>query len=282
MPNFSQLSHFRSICRGIYTSMSRRSQPPTPDSSPRVAKRPRLEYAPLTSEDYKNGLMLAPMVRSGACEYYVTSLEFSVLCAGIVPTRLYALKHGAKLVWGPETIDKAILHTTREVDRRFRSFVCTGRNSLITSRSCHGCGLLPREIEGNIHDASYREAFSHLPDWLGGPRARGASCENGPAGCLRLRPQLRLSEALLYTRRHGCRATHKPRPPLLDSYCSPGSHASRNHHLGENTSAPFPRRHAQAGGAHREHGHFGAHGALSDAEHANEGEGGHYTVTGDR
>ncbi|RPD64574.1 FMN-linked oxidoreductase [Lentinus tigrinus ALCF2SS1-7] len=79
--------------------MSRRSQPPSPDSSPRVAKRPRLEYAPLTSEDYKHGLMLAPMVRSGA-----------------LPTRLYALKHGAKLVWGPETIDKAILHTTRGVD----------------------------------------------------------------------------------------------------------------------------------------------------------------------
>ncbi|RDX46718.1 FMN-linked oxidoreductase [Lentinus brumalis] len=79
--------------------MSRRSQPPSPDSSPRVAKRPRLEYAPLTSEDYKDGLMLAPMVRSGA-----------------LPTRLFALKHGAKFVWGPETIDKAILHTTREVD----------------------------------------------------------------------------------------------------------------------------------------------------------------------
>ncbi|KAI0706259.1 FMN-linked oxidoreductase [Cerioporus squamosus] len=96
MLSFRRLSHLR---RGLHTSMSRRSQPPSPDSSPRVAKRPRLEYAPLTSEDYKNGLMLAPMVRSGA-----------------LPTRLYALKHGAKLVWGPETIDKAILHTTREVD----------------------------------------------------------------------------------------------------------------------------------------------------------------------
>ena len=30
---------------------------------------------------------------------------------------MYALKHGAKLVWGPETVDKAILHTTRVVDR---------------------------------------------------------------------------------------------------------------------------------------------------------------------
>ncbi|KAI0325421.1 FMN-linked oxidoreductase [Cubamyces sp. BRFM 1775] len=79
--------------------MSRRSQPPTPESSPRIAKKPRLEYPPLTADDYKNGLMLAPMVRSGA-----------------LPTRLYSLKHGAKLVWGPETVDKAILHTTRVVD----------------------------------------------------------------------------------------------------------------------------------------------------------------------
>nr|VWO96796.1 Uncharacterized protein [Ganoderma boninense] len=79
--------------------MSRRSHPSSPDSSPREAKRQKLEYAPLTADDYKNGLMLAPMVRSGA-----------------LPTRLYALKHGAKLVWGPETVDKAILHTTRVVD----------------------------------------------------------------------------------------------------------------------------------------------------------------------
>ncbi|KAI0756096.1 hypothetical protein C8Q80DRAFT_1126497 [Daedaleopsis nitida] len=88
-------------CRGYTNSMSRRSQPPSPDSSPRLAKRPRLEYEPLTSEDYKNGLMLAPMVRSGA-----------------LPTRLFSLKHGAKLVWGPETVDKAILHTTRVVDQK--------------------------------------------------------------------------------------------------------------------------------------------------------------------
>lgn len=35
----------------------------------------------------------------------------------IVPTRLFALKHGATLVWGPEIVDKAILHGTRNVDR---------------------------------------------------------------------------------------------------------------------------------------------------------------------
>eukprot|EP00914_Ancora_sagittata_P018006 GHVO01035544.1.p1 GENE.GHVO01035544.1~~GHVO01035544.1.p1 ORF type:complete len:248 (+),score=14.26 GHVO01035544.1:3-746(+) len=43
--------------------------------------------------------MLAPMVRSGA-----------------LPTRLFALKHGARLVWGPEIVDKAVLHAERVID----------------------------------------------------------------------------------------------------------------------------------------------------------------------
>lgn len=36
--------------------------------------------------------------------------------SGALPTRLFALRHGATLVWGPETVDKAILHATRNVD----------------------------------------------------------------------------------------------------------------------------------------------------------------------
>ena len=40
----------------------------------------------------------------------------------LVPTRLFALKHGAKLVWGPEVVDKAILHTVRVVDRASSRF----------------------------------------------------------------------------------------------------------------------------------------------------------------
>ncbi|KAL6307795.1 hypothetical protein BKA93DRAFT_727023 [Sparassis latifolia] len=79
--------------------MSRRPSSSSPTSSPRLAKRPRLEYEPLTPDDYKNGIMLAPMVRSGS-----------------LPTRLYALKHGASLVWSPEVVDKAILHSERVVD----------------------------------------------------------------------------------------------------------------------------------------------------------------------
>lgn len=36
-----------------------------------------------------------------------------------MPTRLFALKHGAKLVWGPEIVDKALLHSERVVDRMY-------------------------------------------------------------------------------------------------------------------------------------------------------------------
>jgi tRNA-dihydrouridine synthase 2 len=46
-----------------------------------------------------------------------------------VPTRLFALKHGATLVWGPETVDKAILHAVRAVDRE-SSFASFRRASL--------------------------------------------------------------------------------------------------------------------------------------------------------
>ncbi|TFK56359.1 FMN-linked oxidoreductase [Heliocybe sulcata] len=75
--------------------MARRSL--SVSSAARDAKRIKLDH--LTSEDFKNGVVLAPMVRSGA-----------------LPNRLYALKHGAKLVWGPEIVDKAILHAERVVD----------------------------------------------------------------------------------------------------------------------------------------------------------------------
>ncbi|GJJ11883.1 hypothetical protein Clacol_006121 [Clathrus columnatus] len=71
-------------------------------SSPPPAKRPRLDFSTKCTRptsDFKGGLMLAPMVRSGS-----------------LPTRLFALKHGAKLVWGPEIVDKALLHAERAVD----------------------------------------------------------------------------------------------------------------------------------------------------------------------
>ena len=51
---------------------------------------------PKNGVDYRGKVVLAPMVRSGEC-----------------PSRLMALKYGADLVWGPETIDKALIGTTR-------------------------------------------------------------------------------------------------------------------------------------------------------------------------
>ncbi|KAK4499435.1 hypothetical protein PRZ48_009949 [Zasmidium cellare] len=54
---------------------------------------------PKNGVDYRGKIVLAPMVRSGEC-----------------PSRLIALKYGADLVWGPETIDKALIGTTRHVN----------------------------------------------------------------------------------------------------------------------------------------------------------------------
>nr|POF07863.1 trna-dihydrouridine(20) synthase [nad(p)+] [Quercus suber] len=54
---------------------------------------------PKNGVDYRGKLVLAPMVRSGEC-----------------PSRLMALKYNADLVWGPETIDKALIGTTRRVN----------------------------------------------------------------------------------------------------------------------------------------------------------------------
>ncbi|KAK0209067.1 hypothetical protein DFS33DRAFT_1307368 [Desarmillaria ectypa] len=76
-------------------NMSRRAHSTSPL---RNAKRAKMGH--LISDDFKDGVFLAPMVRSDA-----------------LPTGLFALKHGATLVWGPETVDKAILHATRNVNR---------------------------------------------------------------------------------------------------------------------------------------------------------------------
>jgi len=51
------------------------------------------------------------------CQKINKRAKFDSLFFFPVPTRLFALKHGATLVWGPEIVDKAILHSTREVDR---------------------------------------------------------------------------------------------------------------------------------------------------------------------
>lgn len=56
---------------------------------------------PANGVDYRGKVVLAPMVRSGE-----------------LPSRLLALKYGADLVWGPETIDRAIMGASRRVNPR--------------------------------------------------------------------------------------------------------------------------------------------------------------------
>ncbi|PNS17983.1 hypothetical protein CAC42_3942 [Sphaceloma murrayae] len=58
---------------------------------------PKRVPIPPKGVDYRGKVVLAPMVRSGEC-----------------PSRLLALRYGADLVWGPETVDRAIIGTTRK------------------------------------------------------------------------------------------------------------------------------------------------------------------------
>jgi tRNA-dihydrouridine synthase 2 len=61
---------------------------------------PRVPIPP-NGVDYRGKIVLAPMVRSGE-----------------LPSRLVALKYGADLVWGPETIDRSLIGTTRRINPR--------------------------------------------------------------------------------------------------------------------------------------------------------------------
>lgn len=61
---------------------------------------PRVPIPP-NGVDYRGKIVLAPMVRSGE-----------------LPSRLLALKYGADLVWGPETIDRSLIGAERSVNPR--------------------------------------------------------------------------------------------------------------------------------------------------------------------
>ncbi|RVX74373.1 hypothetical protein B0A52_01498 [Exophiala mesophila] len=60
-------------------------------------------HVPIPSRgvDYRGKIVLAPMVRSGE-----------------LPSRLLALKYGADLVWGPETVDRAMIGTEQRTNPR--------------------------------------------------------------------------------------------------------------------------------------------------------------------
>ena len=61
-----------------------------------MASVPKRVPIPKNGVDYRGKIVLAPMVRSGE-----------------LPSRLLALKYGADLVWGPETVDRSMIGTTR-------------------------------------------------------------------------------------------------------------------------------------------------------------------------
>ena len=56
---------------------------------------------PRDGVDYRNKIVLAPMVRSGE-----------------LPMRLLALHYGADLVWGPETVDRSMIGTNKRINPR--------------------------------------------------------------------------------------------------------------------------------------------------------------------
>ncbi|KAJ9490125.1 hypothetical protein VN97_g3142 [Penicillium thymicola] len=80
------------------TSVSATATATAPAPVPAVV--PRVPIPP-KGVDYRNKIVLAPMVRSGE-----------------LPSRLLALKYGADLVWGPETIDRSMIGTQRQVNPR--------------------------------------------------------------------------------------------------------------------------------------------------------------------
>lgn len=59
---------------------------------------------PRNGVDYRGKIVLAPMVRSGE-----------------LPSRLLALKYGADLVWGPETVDRSMIGTKRVVNEKLNT-----------------------------------------------------------------------------------------------------------------------------------------------------------------
>ncbi|KAI8956663.1 FMN-linked oxidoreductase [Daldinia sp. FL1419] len=68
---------------------------------------------PRNGVDYRGKIVLAPMVRSGE-----------------LPSRLTALHYGADLVWGPETVDRSLIGTTRRFNPQTNTIEWTRKPSL--------------------------------------------------------------------------------------------------------------------------------------------------------
>lgn len=84
--------------RTLLTSITRLATMSTPPKVP----------IPRRGVDYRGKVVLAPMVRSGE-----------------LPTRLLALRYGADLVWGPETIDRSLIGSTRRFCARTKTVTWT-------------------------------------------------------------------------------------------------------------------------------------------------------------
>ncbi len=91
---------------------------------------PKRVPIPKNGVDYRGCVVLAPMVRSGEC-----------------PSRLVALKHGADLVWGPETIDKALIGTTRRINPTTKTIDFTR----VSSNGAKNPSLNPEQKESVIY-----------------------------------------------------------------------------------------------------------------------------------
>ena len=75
--------------------------PPTRDPVHNEATQLPAVLIPKNGVNYRSKVVLAPMVRSGE-----------------LPSRLLALHYGADLVWGPETVDRAMIGTSRKINPR--------------------------------------------------------------------------------------------------------------------------------------------------------------------
>ncbi|KAK3950465.1 hypothetical protein QBC32DRAFT_346438 [Pseudoneurospora amorphoporcata] len=86
------------LVRTIMTSVTQETAPALAAAAGLTQKRVPI---PSRGVDYRGKIVLAPMVRSGE-----------------LPSRLLALHYGADLVWGPETVDRAMIGTTRRINSR--------------------------------------------------------------------------------------------------------------------------------------------------------------------
>lgn len=88
------------MIRTLRKTMATLASASAPGPVPVGAAVPRVPI-PAKGVDYRNKIVLAPMVRSGE-----------------LPSRLLALKYGADLVWGPETVDRSLIGAERRVNPR--------------------------------------------------------------------------------------------------------------------------------------------------------------------